>query len=76
MLGLGECDLLGELQLGDPGFAMKQGVAFGDALSELQNLDFFQHETFVYPVTSVGSPRLLTVMSCKVVLLKIWPLSH
>ena len=55
---------------------MKQGVAFGDALSELQNLDFFQLETFVYPVTSVGSPRLLTVTPCKVVVLKIWPVSH
>ena len=54
---------------------MKQRVAFGDALSELQNLDFFQH-VFVYPVTSVGSPKLLTVVSCKVAVLRIWPLSH
>ena len=52
---------------------MKQGVAFGDTVSELQNLDFFQLETFVPPVTSVGSPRLLTVTSCKVVVLKNGP---
>lgn len=76
LLGLGECISLRELCLGNPGTVVKQEISFGKAPSNLQNVDSFQHEIFVYPITSVISPKLLIVTSCKAMGLKIRSLSQ